>query len=69
MSKIVELREKASNVSQWLAFKNRVMSLLSSIMTPDQRNAFLEALEAEFGQPVAETTVENTPETLEKTLD
>lgn len=69
MSKIVELREKASNVSQWLAFKNRVMSLLSSIMTPDQRNAFLEALEAEFGQPVAETTVENTPETPEKPLD
>ncbi len=76
MSKIVELREKASNVSQWLAFKNRVMSLLSSIMTPDQRNAFLEALEAEFGPPVAETSVENTliapentPETPENPLD
>mgnify|MGYP000887063434 FL=1 len=61
MSKIVELREKASNVNQWLTFKNRVMGLLSSVMTPDQRNAFLEALEADYGQVVTENPVE-TPE-------
>lgn len=49
MTKIVDLQEKASGISQFLAFKNRVMGLLSDVMTVDQRNVFMEALEKDFG--------------------
>ncbi len=49
MTKIVELQEKASGISQFIAFKNRVMGLLSDVMSVDQRNVFMEALERDFG--------------------
>ena len=49
MTKIVELQEKASGISQFIAFKNRVMGLLSDVMSVDQRNIFMEALERDFG--------------------
>ena len=49
MTKIVELQEKASGISQFIAFKNRVMGLLSDVMSVDQRNIFMEAIERDFG--------------------
>lgn len=50
MTKIVELQEKASGISQFIAFKNRVMGLLSDVMSVDQRNIFMEAIERDFGE-------------------
>lgn len=49
MTKIVDLQEKASGISQFVAFKNRVMGLLSDVMSVDQRNVFMETLEKDFG--------------------
>ncbi len=51
MTKIVDLQEKASGISQFVAFKNRIMGLLSDVMTVDQRNIFMGALEKDFGDP------------------
>ena len=58
MTKIVELQEKASGISQFIAFKNRVMGLLSDVMSVDQRNVFMEALERDFGAEEKKTQKE-----------
>ena len=49
MTKLVDLMERSANVSQVVAFKQRTLKLLSDVMTPDQRNEFLEGLKLEFG--------------------
>jgi hypothetical protein len=49
MTKLVDLMEKAANISQVNAFKQRTMRILSDVMTPDQRNDFLAQMKTEFG--------------------
>ena len=49
MTKLVDLMEKAANISQVNAFRQRTMRILSDVMTPDQRNEFLAQMKTEFG--------------------
>lgn len=49
LTKLVEQMEKASNVTQYTAFRQAVMRILGDVMTADQRNEFLGRLSQQFG--------------------
>ncbi len=44
LEKIIELRERMSNLSQVNAFTSEVLTIMEEIMTPDQRNVVEERL-------------------------
>lgn len=63
MTKLVDLREKVVQMNRFSTFRTRVMAILGSVLTVDQRNIFLKQLEEEFGETTSRvvTTSENAP--------
>ena len=56
LTKLVEQMEKASNVTQYTAFRQAVMKILGDVMSADQRNEFLARLSQQFGVEDPEKT-------------